>query len=282
MFCPNCGDGRASESRFCPRCGFRLDGVTELLANNGVLPVIAAAPESAPPQRRKGVKQGAKIMFLSGVLLPIFFGFSIAFEDPGPMLVPLTVFIAGLARFLYSKMFDEDAAPVAPASASLAALRQPGAVAPYGLPKPSAERPRGETTNPLAAQAVPSSSSPSPRRRGMKQGAKIMFLSGVLLPLFIAWSIGEDDGGPLIVPTVIFFIGLCWTLYCRLFREDDAPAPSFAPPQMAPAPAYRPPMRSLEAPLPDANALHPPSVLEHTTRTLESAPRPSQSQTPQS
>ncbi len=117
----------------------------------------------------------------------------------------------------------------------------------------------------------------------MKQGAKLMFASGVMLPIFGLLCVPADNPAPLIAPLTIFLAGLSWSLYHRLFGEDTTPVapPVFQSPQMAPV--YRAPMPSLEAPRPDAaNALHPPSVLEHTTRNLESVPRTPQSQTPQS
>lgn len=272
MYCPNCGDERASEVRFCPRCGLRLDGVTELLANNGALPVSAPAQTSEPS--RKGMRQGAKLMFLSGVLLPIFFGLCFLSDNPAPLLVPLTVFLAGLSRTLYAKLFYDDDAP-STQFPKLAAPRQ------------SSDSQRADTTNRLTQLSTAQAREASPRRKGMKQGAKLMFLSGVLLPIFFGLCFPADNPAPLLVPLTVFMAGLCWTLYHRLFSEDTAPiaAPAPAPPQMISP--YRPPMRNLEArsldaPPPNAaDALHPPSVLEHTTRNLESVPRTPQRQNPQ-
>lgn len=269
MYCPNCGDERASGVRFCPRCGLRLDGVTELLANNGALPVSAPAQTSEPSLRRKGMRQGAKLMFLSGVLLPIFFGLCFSADNPAPLLVPLTVFLAGLSRTLYAKLFYEDYAPSSQFP-KLAALRQ------------SSDPQRADTTNRLAQLSAAQALETSPRRKGMRQGAKLMFLSGVLLPIFFGLCFPADNPAPLLVPLTVFMAGLSWSLYHRLFGEDTAPPapPVFQSPQMAPA--YRTSLPSLEAPRPDAaNALHPPSVLEHTTRNLESVPRSSPGTTPQ-
>lgn len=43
MHCPRCGQQQVSgETKFCSRCGFQLVIVTELLANGGVLPQLAA------------------------------------------------------------------------------------------------------------------------------------------------------------------------------------------------------------------------------------------------
>ena len=50
-------------------------------------------------------------MFLSGVMAPIFFGLSIIFDSPGPLLVPLTVFLAGFAWMVYSHLFGDQISP---------------------------------------------------------------------------------------------------------------------------------------------------------------------------
>lgn len=43
MHCPRCGQQQvSSETKFCSRCGFQLGLVSELLANNGFLPQLAA------------------------------------------------------------------------------------------------------------------------------------------------------------------------------------------------------------------------------------------------
>ena len=51
-----------------------------------------------------------------------------------------------------------------------------------------------------------------------------MFFGAVLFPVFLALSLAVDEGGPLILPIFIFFVGLAIMLYARLFREDT---PSF-------------------------------------------------------
>src|SRR5262249_2109166 len=57
MYCPRCSHQAASDNvRFCPGCGFRLDGVAELLANDRLL---AADEEKTPKPRRSMVKRGA-------------------------------------------------------------------------------------------------------------------------------------------------------------------------------------------------------------------------------
>lgn len=60
------------------------------------------------PARRAGIRRGAKIMFLSAILFPIFFGLCFLADSLGPLLVPLTIFLAGLASLLYSVFFGEE------------------------------------------------------------------------------------------------------------------------------------------------------------------------------
>ena len=51
-----------------------------------------------------------------------------------------------------------------------------------------------------------------------------MFVGGVLFPVLLAISLAVDEGGPMILPILIFFVGLTIMLYSRLFGED---IPSF-------------------------------------------------------
>ncbi|HKX28447.1 MAG TPA: zinc ribbon domain-containing protein, partial [Blastocatellia bacterium] len=70
MFCPRCGNQRTSgRARFCPNCGFRLDGVAELLARDGAPTYPATAlPSNEPSPSKRGLQRGAKIFFTGLVL----------------------------------------------------------------------------------------------------------------------------------------------------------------------------------------------------------------------
>ena len=50
-------------------------------------------------------------MFLSLVLLPLFFGLCFPADSPVPLFVPLTFFLAGLSLTLYCRIFSEDTPP---------------------------------------------------------------------------------------------------------------------------------------------------------------------------
>lgn len=118
MYCPACGKQQAHKDvRYCFSCGFQLGGVTDLLNNNGIpsqqlnqQPFAQPTPVLPPVSpRKKGMKNGAKLMFISAVLTPIFFGLAVGVADsPGPLVIPFTVFLAGLCWLVYSAIFGED------------------------------------------------------------------------------------------------------------------------------------------------------------------------------
>ena len=109
MYCPKCNQPQVSDDvRFCSRCGFRLDVVSELLKNEGAL-TVRTGELSPRTERRRRTMQGAKLMFISGVLLPLAIALSIPMDSPAPLLVPFTVFLAGLFWMLYFLIFGEEA-----------------------------------------------------------------------------------------------------------------------------------------------------------------------------
>jgi hypothetical protein len=114
MFCPRCGNQAASDRmRFCPACGFRLDGVIDLLARDG-LPsnphIVPQVQELSP--RKRGIRRGAMLMFSSLVLfLPVlYFSLEIA-NNEFPLLMLSSVFIAGIFCMIYYRLFGEEYAP---------------------------------------------------------------------------------------------------------------------------------------------------------------------------
>jgi len=60
----------------------------------------------------------------------------------------------------------------------------------------------------------------SPRQKGMRLGGILMFIAAALAPIFFAMCFLVRGGGPLFVPSSIFFVGLCWLLYSRLFLDE--------------------------------------------------------------
>lgn len=120
----------------------------------------------------------------------------------------------------------------------------------------------------------------SPRRKGIRRAAKLMFFSGVLFPVFLVFSLAADEGGPMVVPVILFFVSLVLMLYARLFSDKTVPAPAInqaaqtstlgsasarnALPSAAnnPIPVGRQHVRTNEL-------AQPPSVTENTTRLLD-------------
>src|SRR5262245_34493764 len=108
MYCPNCGQQQISEEmKFCSRCGLALSGLAEWLAG-GALPVRRqeVVKNEALSPRRKGIRRAAKLMFVSGVLLPIFIAIGIAVEEGGPMIIPVGVFFIALVMMLWAILFS--------------------------------------------------------------------------------------------------------------------------------------------------------------------------------
>jgi hypothetical protein len=120
MYCLRCGQQQASDSmRFCARCGFPLEGATFLLAHNGMLPHYdSAGGEVKTSPRRKGVKQGALLMLIGAVLVPLLGVFSsfapfrigVAFEF-FCAAAAILCFVGGPLRMLFAALFEEGAPP---------------------------------------------------------------------------------------------------------------------------------------------------------------------------
>src|SRR5262249_29952650 len=128
---------------------------------------------------------------------------------------------------------------------------------------------------PLAAQDAARKKQPSERQKGIRLGAKLVFSSVVLVPIFIGLSILADGPAPMLVPFTTFLTGVIWMLYARLFRDPDpdfwpAGAPGVAAARRAailPAPPDA--VRASLAPRINTGEIVPPSVTEHTTNFLE-------------
>lgn len=105
MYCPNCGQQQISdEMRFCSRCGLALTGLAEWLAGGRIQRAEQAQVPVRSP-RRKHIRRAAKVMFLSGVLFPIFLAMSLAIDEGGPMFIPFFVFFVSLVWMLYARLF---------------------------------------------------------------------------------------------------------------------------------------------------------------------------------
>ena len=133
MFCPNCGQQQPADStKYCPRCGILIAGLAQWLAAAGggapvlreALPAPAAGPAPLSP-RRKGMRRGGKLMFLSAVLLPFLAAFSAAIGEGAPVALSFILFFIGLSMMLYARIFSDDT----PAAARPAPPQMQGAAA---------------------------------------------------------------------------------------------------------------------------------------------------------
>ena len=113
MFCPKCGQQSPEEVRFCPRCGLSLSGLAAYVAGNELTPAGTSAPRHPHmTARRRGMRRGAKLMFFCGVLVPAAALMAFEGDAPGPLLLVFTMFLAGLAWFVYSWLFGDNVLPV--------------------------------------------------------------------------------------------------------------------------------------------------------------------------
>lgn len=119
----------------------------------------------------------------------------------------------------------------------------------------------------------------SPRRKGIRRAGKLMFFSAMLFPIFLVISLAVDEGGPMVIPFLLFFISLTMMLYARLFSDKHAPlnqqyqSPQTSALGSASARGSLPPAQSNPIPARQhvrTNELaQPPSVTENTTRLLD-------------
>ena len=149
MFCPKCGQQSSDEVRFCPRCGFHLAGVAAYMAANEHAPAGEPVPR-APlmTARRRGMRRGAKLMFICGVLLPAVALLAFEGDAPGPLLLVFTAFLAGLAWFVYSWLFGDNVLPVGKDAGRRdlgTAGERPALGAPQFTPAPLFTQQRGNT-----------------------------------------------------------------------------------------------------------------------------------------
>lgn len=129
MFCPQCGQQVTASLRFCSRCGFPLEAVLQVLASGGMLPLVPVAGSKEPSPRRKGVKQGAMLLLLGVVLVPLL-GILSSFNagnlfDILAAMAAVFFFLGGLIRMLFAALFEEGAPRYRPVMPSYAPPSMP-------------------------------------------------------------------------------------------------------------------------------------------------------------
>lgn len=127
---------------------------------------------------------------------------------------------------------------------------------------------------PTSSQIMPAQSVPLMRRKGFRAGAKLMFLSFFLVPVAIMGSIVFDSPGPLIVPTLVFLIGVATALYTLLFVEPgnspEAKRQLGSMNHHVGLPLTKsPPITLAPGRINTSEMARPVSVTEHTTQLLD-------------
>jgi hypothetical protein len=139
-----------------------MEGAMILLANRGLLPhyPVPEGEQKISP-RRRGVKQGALLMLIGAVLVPLMGVFS-AFAPGGRIelmfeffaaLSAILCFVGGPLRMLFAAIFEEGTpAPRYPSYAQPAIPLQPARVS--ALPPPAANATVGWRRGPQTAEFV--------------------------------------------------------------------------------------------------------------------------------
>jgi hypothetical protein len=107
MHCPKCGQQQISEeTRFCSKCGFLLTGISQVIANEGLLP--GHVIEDKMSARKRGVLQGLFIFLLSFLIVPIVTIITIfANAEPFAVVISTVLLVAGgFLRMAYALMFE--------------------------------------------------------------------------------------------------------------------------------------------------------------------------------
>lgn len=123
MNCPKCSHPQPSgESQFCSQCGFPIESAEQLLmaASKTEAPETEKQKDQLSP-RQKGIRQGAKLMLLSIILIPAYVLLAALFPANDVLVeshvsdtafekiseaVLLTIFLCGLVRILYAQFFE--------------------------------------------------------------------------------------------------------------------------------------------------------------------------------
>jgi hypothetical protein len=103
MYCPKCSQQQISEeTRFCSRCGFQLDAVKTLLAEDrNILAAGEAAPQSRlTPARKRDILLGATAMLVASISIALLMVSTVAGTPLQAVIIPLLLVWAALVSAL--------------------------------------------------------------------------------------------------------------------------------------------------------------------------------------
>ncbi len=140
MFCPRCSQQQISEEiRFCPRCGFQLEGVKTLLSEEqNTWTAAEAEPQTRlTPARKRDILLGATVMLVCSIAIALLTISTIVGTPLPAVIIPLLLVWAALASALLlsghavrevKRLFSKDASAT-PAGASSGLTTQVSAAA---------------------------------------------------------------------------------------------------------------------------------------------------------
>jgi len=118
MYCPKCSQQQTSdEMRFCSRCGFPLEGVTLLVDNDGLIPLLENDPGQKPHSSRgKMISESAYLTLIAWavtLIATMAFNFGGRLETIAKIAALIFFFVGliGLLRFMYAFLFVRETAP---------------------------------------------------------------------------------------------------------------------------------------------------------------------------
>lgn len=126
MYCPKCSQPQVSnETQFCSRCGLPLNNLKERVLAEGKTQVgRSKVTEGDLSARQKGMRQGVGLILLSIILIPAYILLAALFPANDRLVessvsdtpfekisqaVLFTIFMLGLARLLYARLFQQGA-----------------------------------------------------------------------------------------------------------------------------------------------------------------------------
>ena len=98
--------------RFCSRCGFPLEIVSELVRSGGALAGYDPEAKKKRSPRQKGVRRGVILIIISALLVPIAAGMTAIEEEFFVLFFPVfLLFVLGLAGLLHAYLMAPKAPP---------------------------------------------------------------------------------------------------------------------------------------------------------------------------